>query len=115
MPNRILLIDDDEIISEMVSYALSKSDLTFTFFSRLQIPDEYIDVDLVISDLKLSSSSGEETLTLVRNVFPETPLIIASGVEPINIDELKERFNVSGFIEKDDILDKLLSIIMSII
>lgn len=79
---KILVVDDDETIRETLYELLSEEYLCQTAetaemaFARLEA-DAY---DVVLTDISMPGLSGLELLGQVRQRFPETPVIIISGI-----------------------------------
>ncbi|MBT5954226.1 hypothetical protein HOG98_05855 [bacterium] len=110
MTKKIILIDDDETIAEMFTYGLSKIKEKVECLVFESIPStSFQNIHFVVTDLSLGSSSGEETLQLVRNAFPNETLIVISGTEPINLSILIDKYKINNFLEKDKILDIFMS------
>ena len=79
---RILLVDDDETIRDTLYELLSEDYICQTAetaekaLARLEA-DEY---DIVLTDISMPGLSGLELLGHVRQKFPNTPVIIISGI-----------------------------------
>ena len=79
---KILLVDDDETIRDTLYELLSQDYFCQTAetaekaFARLEA-DEY---DVVLTDISMPGLSGLELLGHVRQKFPDTPVIIVSGI-----------------------------------
>lgn len=79
---RVLVVDDDETIRDTLYELLSEEYLCQTAetaekaFARLEA-DVY---DVVLTDISMPGLSGLELLGQVRQRFPETPVIIISGI-----------------------------------
>jgi DNA-binding NtrC family response regulator len=79
---RILLVDDDETIRDTLYELLSTDYICQTAetaekaLARLEA-DEY---DIVLTDISMPGLSGLELLGHVRQKFPNTPVIIISGI-----------------------------------
>jgi two-component system response regulator PilR (NtrC family) len=79
---RVLLVDDDETIRDTLYELLSEFYICQTAetaekaFARLEA-DEY---DVVLTDISMPGLSGLELLGHVRQKFPDTPVIIISGI-----------------------------------
>jgi two-component system response regulator PilR (NtrC family) len=79
---RILLVDDDETIRDTLyellstDYACQTAETAEKAFARLEV-DHY---DVVITDISMPGLSGLELLGHVRQKFPDTPVIIISGI-----------------------------------
>ena len=80
--SRVLVVDDDEIIRDTLYELLSEEYVCQTAetaekaFARLEA-DTY---DVVLTDISMPGLSGLELLGQVRLRFPETPVIIISGI-----------------------------------
>jgi DNA-binding NtrC family response regulator len=80
--SRILVVDDDETIRDTLYELLSEEYLCQTAetaekaFARLEA-DPY---DVVLTDISMPGLSGLELLGQVRQRFPQTPVIIISGI-----------------------------------
>ena len=79
---KVLIVDDDELIRDTLYDALSENYLCQTAetaekaFARIEA-DTY---DVVLSDISMPGLSGLELLGYVRQRFPETPVIMISGI-----------------------------------
>ena len=79
---RVLLVDDDETIRDTLYELLSEfyvcqtAETAEKAFARLEA-DEY---DVVLTDISMPGLSGLELLGHVRQKFPDTPVIIISGI-----------------------------------
>lgn len=79
---RLLLVDDDETIRDTLYELLSADYICQTAetaekaLARLEA-DEY---DIVLTDISMPGLSGLELLGHVRQKFPNTPVIIISGI-----------------------------------
>lgn len=79
---RVLVVDDDEIIRDTLYELLSEEYLCQTAetaekaFARLEA-DSY---DVLLTDISMPGLSGLELLGHVRQKFPNTPVIIISGI-----------------------------------
>lgn len=79
---RVLVVDDDETIRDTLYELLSESYICQTAetaekaFARLQA-DTY---DVVLTDISMPGLSGLELLGQVRQRFPNTPVIVISGI-----------------------------------
>jgi DNA-binding NtrC family response regulator len=79
---RVLVVDDDEIIRDTLyellsdEYVCQTAETAGKAFARLEA-DEY---DVVLTDISMPGLSGLELLGHVRQNFPDTPVIIISGI-----------------------------------
>ncbi len=78
----ILVVDDDETIRDTLYDLLSEehdcqtAETAEQAFARLEV-DSY---DLVLTDISMPGLSGLELLGHVRQKYPDTPVIIISGI-----------------------------------
>ncbi|RPH41794.1 MAG: PAS domain S-box protein [Desulfobulbaceae bacterium] len=80
----ILLVDDEEIIVDITSRMLAR--LGFTVISArdgIEALELYLqhkkEIRLVLSDVSMPRMNGWETLTALRQISPDIPVILASG------------------------------------
>lgn len=80
--SRILVVDDDDAIRDTLYDLLSEQHVCQTAetaekaFARLEA-DEY---DVVLTDISMPGLSGLELLGHIRQKYPNTPVIIISGI-----------------------------------
>ena len=80
--SRILVVDDDDAIRDTLYDLLSEHHICQTAetaekaFARLEA-DEY---DVVLTDISMPGLSGLELLGHIRQKYPNTPVIIISGI-----------------------------------
>jgi DNA-binding NtrC family response regulator len=78
----VLVVDDDEIIRDTIYELLSEQYICQTAptaeqaLARLEL-DTY---DVVLTDISMPGLSGMELLAHVRQKYPDTPVIIISGI-----------------------------------
>lgn len=106
---RILVVDDEPVVLELVSRALSRHG-----YDVLETPDplEAVEiaaasppVDLVLTDVVMPGMAGPELVRTIRETRPETPAIFMSGFAaspdlPPDIPFISKPFNVSYLIGK---------------
>lgn len=80
--SRVLVVDDDDTIRDTLYELLSENYMCQTAetaekaFARLEA-DPY---DVVLTDISMPGLSGLELLGHIRQKFPDTPVIIISGI-----------------------------------
>ena len=91
MKNKILIIEDDIEISDMLNDYLSKNNYDTSIardgINGIKIAKEN-NPDLIILDIMLPYKSGDEVLREVRK-FSDAPVIILSAKESIQMKVLK--------------------------
>jgi DNA-binding NtrC family response regulator len=91
---KILIVDDEPTILMTLSHLLSNKETTVIASSRIEEAEEALSrysFDLVIADIRLSGMygiEGLELLSFIKNMHPETEVIImtAYGTEEIRED-----------------------------
>jgi two-component system, chemotaxis family, chemotaxis protein CheY len=79
---RILLVDDDDTLREMLALALSAVGHTVTHASDGRQGIDLVraqPMDLVVLDLVMPGQEGIETLTVLQREFHDLPVIVVSG------------------------------------
>lgn len=85
----ILLVDDDTVILNVLSWRLKAEDFSVTAVSSGSDAISALrdaKFDLVITDLTMEGIDGFEVLTTVKKMAPLTPVIIISGHSEATID-----------------------------
>ena len=82
-PKKILIIEDDELMLKILQFILKKEQYEFQIATDgatgiVQITQ--YKPDLVITDIMLPINSGLEIVTLLKNDFPQIPVIVLSAL-----------------------------------
>ncbi|MBC7797471.1 MAG: sigma-54-dependent Fis family transcriptional regulator, partial [Pyrinomonadaceae bacterium] len=106
--NKILTIDDDPFALELFQIGLSKYDVsTATLASEgLKIAIEERP-DVVLTDLRLPDMDGIELLKQVKDVLPDTEVILISGFGTFDVAVEAMRNGAFYFVEKPVNIDRL--------
>lgn len=95
-PIRVLHIEDEIIFRELVSEALQGADIAFDLLSvddqaGLERALAERDWDCVLSDMHIGPFSGIDVLKLVRDRYPDLPVVIltATGSEELAVEAMK--------------------------
>lgn len=104
-PTRILIVDDDRFVREVLREALEQETGRFAI-TEAGDGQEAVDrvradpPELVLLDLFMPRKSGMEALTEIRQLSPNTPVVVISSLEaPALIDQAK-RAGAADFIVK---------------
>ena len=106
MAGRILVLDDEENYAEMLQELLRDNDYRVDTATR---PERAIDrleeipYDLVISDYKMPVMDGADFLKKSRELYPNLPFILVSGL--MNTPELVKVANMSVTLVMEKPLD----------
>ena len=92
MTNKILIIEDDKIIKNIIEFLLKKEGYQIEFAEDGLIGMEKINSflpDLIITDIMLPYKSGLEITSYSKANFPDVPVIIISslGKEDLTVIE----------------------------
>jgi two-component system, cell cycle sensor histidine kinase and response regulator CckA len=110
LTHRLLLVEDNpgdarlvsEALSEITNYRLALEEVTS--LKQASVALETNGFDGIILDLTLPDSTGIETLTQMRAVSPETPIIVLTGLDARSgLREKAEQFGAFEFVSKNDI------------
>jgi DNA-binding NtrC family response regulator len=116
---KILIVDDQSSIRELLSQLLRKVSTVITSHSLEDAQTVFLTdkFDLVISDLRLDRSDGREGLELlcyIREVSPDTKVIIMSGYGTEAVKNEAYRLGAACFIEKPINISHLFSKVQSL-
>lgn len=80
---RILLVDDDQLLMELLQSTLSifgfDVELCSTPQSLVDNPEQYAHVDIVLTDFSMPESSGVDVAKAIKQKFPTKPVFLISG------------------------------------
>src|SRR5713226_8320153 len=87
--DRILIVDDEDSIREVVSSMLSSSGFACTqaqsgreALALLQSGEEY---ELMLSDLMMAGMDGEALLAATKERFPDMPVVMVTAVHDVSV------------------------------
>ncbi len=117
---RILFVDDEQVLMDLAKEALSHygyqvtafSDSTMALAHFEQHPDKY---DLVVTDMTMPRMTGDALAQKIHLKRPDIPVIMCTGFSQ-NIDDQKAKvLGVDAFLFKPIIFEKLLGTIRKIL
>jgi DNA-binding NtrC family response regulator len=79
---RIMIIDDEKIVGDMAKMALEKEGYVVETFINAEPALERLRAerfDVVVTDLKMRGIDGMEVLRRVKNLYPETKVIMITA------------------------------------
>jgi two-component system, cell cycle sensor histidine kinase and response regulator CckA len=109
---RILLVDDEEMVRKMAKTMLER--IGFDVLTARDgveavkiFRENQADIELVLSDLTMPRMNGWETLSALREICPDIPVILASGYDEAQIMADDHRIQPQAFLHKPYQLDDL--------
>jgi DNA-binding NtrC family response regulator len=111
MQKKILVVDDEQIIRESLSYVLSKEDYQVDEAENGKAAYEKLletTYDLVITDLEMPEMKGTELLKKIRNLSVQTATIVVTAYGSLETAISALRSGVSDYILKPIEFDELL-------
>lgn len=112
---RVLLVEDDEEDYLYTRHLLSevrKQRYEVAWSDRLQVALNYLkdaSVDIILLDLTLPDSYGWETFTAVREVVPDVPVVLLTGLQDEEMGTRALHAGAQDFLDKSELSAELLS------
>jgi len=102
---RIIIVDDEPSITSMTSTILTKKGYRITAFNEseialLYIKDNYINIDLVITDLTMPKMTGVDLIEAIRIAGIDLPVILMTGYNREISPEDKTLYGINNVINK---------------
>jgi CheY-like chemotaxis protein len=113
---RILIVDDEEAVCTVIERAFETLDFKcevrtaanpFTALEQLQ---QYA-FDLVITDHRMPQMDGIELITIIRQINPQTGIILMTGYGTDALRQKAEALQIDGYLAKPFHLAHLLELI----
>lgn len=106
------MVDDESLVLDVNTRCLVRAGFTVISASSGQAALQILEsrdgaVDLLLIDLTMPDLSGQETLVLVHQRWPELPAILTSGYDAT--DRQRNSTDVVGFLQKPYCPDELLA------
>ena len=103
MSARIMIIDDEKIVGEMVKISLEQEDYEVETFLNAAPALERLKsqkFDIVITDLKMKGIDGLEVLRVVKSLYPQTKIIMITAFASLDVAIEALRGEVHDFFPK---------------
>lgn len=118
LPKRILVVDDEDIIREVIASKISKS-LGYEVSQANNGKDALAEIDrampdLVVTDIKMPEMSGIELLSEIRKRRVSVPVIILTGYGTMEDAIAAIRLGAKSFIKKPFDINQIISLIENI-
>ncbi len=99
----IMVVDDEPVLCAVLQKMLSRLDYNVLTandgFEALKI-FSYMDVDMVITDLRMPKMDGWELMKKVKQIKPDIPVILITGYHSMYSQTVTEDRMADGFISK---------------
>lgn len=116
----VLIVDDEEIICDSIKQILELSGyraLTanngINALDLMSMPGQQI--DLIIADVNMPEIDGKRILTAVKEIEPETPVIIITGIDVAESRAFAEEHQAEGFLAKPVNAENILPLVQQVI
>ncbi len=112
---KILVVDDHPLIRSALRYVLATLDASVDLLdapdcaSALRAIDDHPDLDLVLLDLSLPDTGGQQALREVRERCPAVPIVVLSASEEQEVVRAALEGGAMGFIPKSSSNQVMLS------
>lgn len=103
MSTRIMIIDDEKIVGEMVKISLDQEGYEVETFLNAAPALERLRVqkfDIVITDFKMKGIDGLEVLRTVKTLYPQTKIIMITAFASLDVAIEALRGEVHDFFPK---------------
>ena len=114
---KILLLDDEPIVTERVKQSLEKSNYQVDAFVRGKQAVDQLKAekyDILITDLKMSSPDGMEVLRIARQIQPDIKSIVITGFATNKTAEEARESGAIEFIAKPFKISQLKKMLLKI-
>ena len=115
----ILLVDDEEMLSDLLAELLESNDYNVIKVSSgkeaLRVLTEEIKVDLLIIDYNMPEMTGLETIEKIRKLDLDIPVILSSGINDFDSDEIMDKYKIKNWVQKPYVFETMLETIQTVI
>lgn len=115
----ILLVDDEEMLSDLLAELLESNDYNVIKVSSgkeaLRVLTEEIKVDLLIIDYNMPEMTGLETIEKIRKLDLDMPVILSSGINDLDADEIMDKYKINSLVQKPYVFETMLETIQKVI
>ena len=111
---RVLLVDDHPLFRDALKIILAKIDSVSEVFEQesgqtaLDFLEHDDDIDVILLDYQLGDMRGDNVLKVVKQNWPEVPVIMFSGSRDVPLIQRLFNLGAGGFITKNSTADLIL-------
>lgn len=109
----ILVVDDSQSFREIITEYLNEQ-AEIEQVIAVKSGDEAISIlksftpDIILMDIVMPGLNGFEASEIIRRDYPSIPIIVLSGNEVTDADEMVKKLKLSGYINKLNIMRELM-------
>jgi len=110
MAKTILIVDDEIFVLDSMQRMLSSLKYTILTAASGSAALDILTkntVDLILLDIRIPDINGKQVCTKVREVEPDIPIILFTGMDIAGVKAFAEKEGAFAFLEKPIELDKL--------
>lgn len=99
---QIAIVEDDENVRSTIAKVLERAGYQLALFADAAEAINHCDwrqIDLVMTDLVMAGTSGEELIEFVQRENPQIPIAVITGVVGDRLDQVRE-FDVVCVLKK---------------
>lgn len=116
----ILFVDDEEILRFIADEYLTEKGyqvlLAEDGVKALEMIEQYhSNIDLVVLDLVMPQMGGEEVLKVIKQDYPNLPVVVASGYSKKSLHKKMVFQNYDGYVEKPYDLERFVHVVERIL
>lgn len=112
----VLVIDDEEAVREAVTDILALADLPVLAVANgaagvALLAQRRVEIGLIILDMSMPGLNGLETLTQLREIDQEVPVLLSSGYSKQEFNDLLGSNEKTGYLQKPYNLQQLIEVV----
>lgn len=119
MPKKVLIVEDERLLSKALSDALSDRGYTIETASSAEEAEELLfpssTYDLVVLDNRLPVRSGVDVLRRIRETDLESRVVVMTAYGGNGLEGELEALRVDGFVKKPFDLEKFLNLVADLV
>lgn len=118
---KIIIADDHPLFRQALALMLKSSFVCSSLLEAETIPEleqklaTTSDIDLILLDLDIPGAQGFNTLSRIRQLYPEIGVVIISGFEELNTIRKAMSLGAAGFIPKSTPVPEMIKAINDVI
>jgi CheY-like chemotaxis protein len=116
----ILVVDDDRLIVSLLEAGLQEAEGEYAVATAFSAQEALSKIQqekfaLVMTDYQMPDMNGVELMQQIRNLLPETPVVLMSAHPPDLMEEMIGEILADGYLEKPISLTQLWELVEEMI